>query len=404
MDPQPAEFFSLEGVVALAALLVALAKTADWLLLKQHKTQLLGRVAAFGDYLRAIRFKQAQLDLVRGLLAFLTAISVPWTVRKHPHYTGKANDDLDGSELAAIILGFISRPLQFLVAMGILGLWAVGWLDFRYGGLLVVIGFVLLVRTLFWLLHMAAIGYELQPEPKEPMPEFLRRYEQSKLMGLLDILGPRMLVLSFLLTVVALQIGLAYWQNPQTTNWFAVGDAGVAPTAPLTLALLNLPFDVLALMVTIAMLRFALRRGISISLVACADILATIAVSFILLVVLVAWPSWQLQAWLAAAQEAAAHLARVYTFSGDAGQRLFPLYPLLFTPFAPIAFYLLLPLLIALVAAPLLRISAHICAVLHQRDQSPFLVFAVAVGGAMVVVKALWSWPWLAERLSPYFS
>lgn len=404
MDPQPTEFFSPEGVAALAVLLVAIAKLADWLLLRERKTELLDRVDAFGDYLRAIRFKQAQLDLVRALLAFLTAISVPWTLRKHPHYTGKSEDDLDATEVVALLLAAVSRPLQFVVAVAVLGLWAVGWLDFRYAGLFVVFAVVLLVRTAFWLLHLAAVGYELEPDPQAPAPPFLRWFEGSRLIGQLDLLGPRMLVISFLLTVVALEIGLAYWESPQTTAWFVAGQAGVAPRAPLTLALLNLPFDVLALMVTITMLRFALRREIAVSLVACADIVATIAIAFVLLVVLLAWPSWQLQVWASAAAEAAGHLAQVYTFSADPGHGLFPLYPLLFTPFAPISFYLLLPLLIAMVFAPLLRISAHICSVMHQKEQSPFMVFAIAVAGTMIIVKALWAWPWLAERLAPHFS
>lgn len=404
MDLQPTEFFSFEGVAALAVLLVAIAKLADWLLLKRQKTRLLDRVAAFGDHLRSIRFKQAQLGLVRTLLAFLTAISVPWTARKHPHFTGKAADDLDATEVIALLLAFVSRPLQFMTAVAILGLSAVGWFDFRYAGLFVVFAVVLLVRTTFWLLHLAAVGYELEPDAQTPVPPFLRWFEGSRLIGLLDLVGTRMLVISFLLTVGALEVGLAYWEAPQTTPWFVAGPVGVAPRAPLTLALINLPFDVLALMVTIAMLRFALRRNIAVSLIAFGDIVATIAIAFILLVVLLAWPSWQPQVWLSAAAEAVGHLTQVYTFSVDSGNRNFPLDPLLFTPFAPIAFYMLLPLLIALVFAPLLRVSAHVCSVMHQKEQSPFMVLAIAVAGTMVVVKALWAWPWLAERLAPNLS
>lgn len=404
MDPQPAEFFSLEGVVAMAAVLVAGAKLADWLLLKNDKKRLLDRVAAFGDYLGSIRYKQAQLALVRGLLAFLTAISVPWTLRKHPQYTGKADDDLDASEILALMLAIVSRPLQCLVAVSILGFWAVGWLNFTYVGLLVVFAAVLLVRTLLWLLHLAAVGYDLGPEPRQPVPGVLRWLEGSKLVGLFDALGSRLLAVSFVLTVAALEVGQAWWQNPQTTAWFVVGEGGVMPRAPLTLAVLNLPFDVLALMVTLALLRLALRRGVSITVMAGADILVTLGIALGLLVVLLAWPADQPGEWLAAAKRALIHFQQLFRLAAAPDGSLFPLYPLLFTPFAPIAFYLLLPLFIAVVLAPLLRLSAHICAVLHQKDQSPFMVFAVAVGGTMVVAKALWAWPWLSERLAPLFS
>jgi hypothetical protein len=400
MDPEAAEFLSFEGALALGALLIALGKTADWLLLKQQKTLLLDRVAVFGDRLRGLRFKQAQLALVRALLAFLTTLSVPWTVRKHHLYTGKAEDELDGVEVFALLLGFVSRPFQLLVALVVLALWALGWLDFAYAGLLVVFAFVLLARFVLWILHVAAVGYELDPDPKTPAPAFLQWIERSRTLGLLDILGPRMLAISFLLTVAALEVGMAYWRNPRTTAWFSVEQGALAPTAPVTLALLNLPFDILALLVTIAMLRFALRRNLPISLVALTDIAATLVLAFLLLTVLLAWPSPDPQAWTAAAGAAFVHLLRVYTFAASAQSNLFPLDPLLFTPFAPIAFYLLLPVLIALLLAPLLRLAAHICMILHQREQSPFLVFAIAAAGLLGLAKVFSAWPWFAGQIA----
>ncbi len=404
MDVETAAFFSREGVVAMALLLVALGKTVDWLLLKRHKVRMLARMTAFGDYLRELPFRQVQIDLVRGLLNFLTAVSVPWSLRRHPLVTGKADDDLEVSEIFAVIWAAMSRPLQFLLGVVLLLLWAFGGLDFRYGSLLGVLGIALLLRSAFWLLHMAALGHELEPDPGKVLPPFMVWAQNSRLLGLLDAVGIRLLLISFALTVLALEIGLAYWEAPQASRWFTVEDSLVAPSAPLTLALINLPFDALAIIITIALLKFALRREASISLTALTDSLLTAVIALALFAVLLIDFTAAPETWLPAVEAAISNLLRIFTLGGSKTDALFPLYPLLFTPFAPIAFYLLLPILIAVVARPLLRIAAHICTAFGEKANSPFLQIAIGLSLLIGLVKGLSEWQWFSDRVAALLS
>jgi len=402
-SPGATEFFSLNGVLAIMLVLVLVGKGADWLLLRHHKEELLAKVTLLGDYLRGVDFASAQMDLVKALLGFLTLASVPWTVRKHPSVTGKADRDLEASEIVAVLAAVFARPIGFILALTIFALWALGFLNFHYASLLVVLAGFLVLKTLFWLLHMAAVGQSLAEEPKEPLPSIIVWVEHSRVVGYLDALGARMLVVSFALSVVAIEVGLGFWTNPQASPWFAVGASGVELTEPLILVLMNLPFDVLAIIITILLLKYGL-TGKAISLIALVDIGVTLLLLFVLFVLLLAWPFTSVANWSTALDTTTLSLLSLLSFMGSTDDPLFPLYPLLLTPFAPIGFYLLLPLLLAIVLRPLFRIGGYLCKVFGQKENSPFFEIAGGLALLVAVIKALAEWPWLTNAIAQFLS
>ncbi|MHC4864183.1 MAG: hypothetical protein ACYTEX_08875 [Planctomycetota bacterium] len=186
------------------------------------------------------------------------------------------------------------------------------------------------------------------------------------------------------------------------TRWYVLDQGWLQPAYPLLLPVLNLPFDLATIAVTLRLLGYVRRRRSGFLAVAVLDTVLSLAFSVLLYAVLLAIEAgWDFLHFHRYVTAAVAWLADVGGCFGQfllrrrpigwAGLRDVHLLPILLTTFVPVALYMGVFIFLAFCTA-VMRLAARVFAVIGERDQSVFKQFATLLAVILAAVKAIYDW------------
>lgn len=189
-----------------------------------------------------------------------------------------------------------------------------------------------------------------------------------------------MVFISTCFTVVATIIGLHFSHGHHGSYWFAVRGASLVPSDPITLAVLNFPFDFLTILISRELLKWVISKGRWISVVAVIDILISGMLALTLHSLLKAIESGQIttSALVGHLTNSWNWLASVMTLQASSTHPDWPLTPLILTAFIPVSTYMSVLILLG-ISGILLRIAGYICGLLGEKQHTPFFELAVAL-------------------------
>jgi hypothetical protein len=99
-------FLSLEGVVAIAAVLIFLGRALDWILLKSHQAAVLRWARDTGEYLETADVTRTQKALITALINAIHKVAVPWTTHRLQVAATNATEEYEAADVMALMMMF----------------------------------------------------------------------------------------------------------------------------------------------------------------------------------------------------------------------------------------------------------------------------------------------------------
>lgn len=208
-------------------------------------------------------------------------------------------------------------------------------------------------------------------------------------------------VLSVMLSLLAL-LAAIFWIPGDLLNshWFQLVDGWIIPLFPIQLPILNLPFDVATALLTFFLLKWVVRKGRFIGVIAILDIASSAVLTFMLYAVLrliegagtledLAVFVLELVEWF---KLASLQLLRVLTGNlqapGGKVVRDLHLMPILLTTFVPVTAYMGVFIALSFVKL-VMQVAARIFGIVGEREESVFRQFGFLLASAIWALKAI---------------
>ncbi|MDH3889745.1 MAG: hypothetical protein OEV49_01570 [candidate division Zixibacteria bacterium] len=373
---EPAVFWSWAGIVAICAILIAAFSAVDWLLRRRHKDHILLVMSDLQDKLEHLPVKDWQVTIANAGIVVWGSLGNPigWVADKlEPFYHSHSH----------ALRVFARAGVGAMAMMGALIIFPFSerWTVFEdmpwYG------------RTLSQGLAAIMVGIasgaaRIYEAPARFKPHVLRwMYVKS-----LPVFG-----ISIVLTTLAALIGTELLYCDSHSVWFTCTESGIEiPTDLRGLTVLNFLFDLATFVITLRLLRLVSQTSKWFICAAIVDIAAS-AVLLILLHSILLMPTG------GSVSTAWDWFIQVITFSASSTDPNWPLTPILFTTFIPVALYMSAFLFLGILVKPFARASAYLCGLMWEKEQTPFLVFALALSGMLTLTKAISEWRWVVDKL-----
>lgn len=204
----------------------------------------------------------------------------------------------------------------------------------------------------------------------------------------------RLLIISAVLSSMALTVGANIVESLDASYWFNTDARRDVLDKQAILALLNVPFDALTILISYALLKLSISKSVSLVLVAVIDIVASLVLSIALFCLI----------GLVASEPAFSNICETLDtiatiLSGKQAMTVdsLALIPLLLTTAVPVAAYMSVFCFTGLVLRPLAKLSAYLCGLLGEKTNSPFLELAVLISMIVAATKAILEWERIPE-------
>ncbi len=210
-------------------------------------------------------------------------------------------------------------------------------------------------------------------------------------------------IISALLSLLAVIVTLyGIPEDLLDTDWYVLVKGGIKPAYPFLLPIVNLPFDLATIAVTIKLLGYVRRNRAGFLVVAFLDIILSLAFSIILYALLrMIACGWDIQhfhhhligamVWFG---EIAVCLWRYLIGArpvGLAGMQDIHLLPILLTTFVPVALYMGAFVLLAF-CKPVMWLAGRFFGVIGERDESVFKQFATLLAVLLAALKTIYDY------------
>jgi hypothetical protein len=208
-----------------------------------------------------------------------------------------------------------------------------------------------------------------------------------------------LIFLSTIFSVTAMAIGCAMAKAAHVNSyWFTLTANGAVPSRPFTLVMVNFPFDVLNVAVSIALLSKVKKKGKGFMIVALIGVVLSTLITILKYIVLKLIAGNPGTLWIYFG-DAFHWLADLIRFRVSSLNPDWSLTPILLTSFIIVTTYMTAFILIGLIFKPFTRVAGHICEVLGQnKDKTPFLQLSILLSMVLGVIKALGEWDWLVQK------
>lgn len=386
------EFWSLEGVLAICAVLILTGAFIDWILRKRHQQALLRRLAQWEIRLASLPVREWQIAIAG------------WGVRFWERLLGGAGRLLAADKRKEGIKRFLSRKtttdrLRALgVALALLSLAMQFGIPGEANPIRQVLtrpfsyeSFIVVPASMFFGLLILIVAVEAVTGSDSRPSRFLA--------GRTGALASSA-ALSGLFTLIALLVGTWIAIPDGVYNWFIVEAGRLYPEQHLLLPIINYPFDFLTILISISLLRWVVRAKRFIALVALLDIAVSAVLSISLHALLKVLDPQSQGDFAGHFMEAAQWFFQVVTLRATASSPDWALTPILLTTFIPVVMYMSAFVVLGLVVSPLARLSGYVCGVLSEKEKTPFAQLAILLSLLTVAAKALWEWDWFVSVLT----
>jgi len=361
------KIFTLNGVLAICAALIFFAWLIDWL----HRTKDMGEWRK-----RLIRFENKLANLpIMGWQQEIANTSILFWKNLTESYDNFLNR-LDRIAPGAVGLLLFIPPLVLIL-------------------------FMLFVKTtqlwFIFLLLISLIGYSVSFIIN--IVTFELKSKPTRLgIFLLDAIAPA-LFLSAWFTIGAVIVSSFIDPLNLQSYWFLRVYDDLNPTHPVLMALVNFPFDFVTIIVSIKLLQFVKDRGKHMVSLAVVDIF----ISAVLVVLL--------QTTLKTIEPGGVgHIyqnflgsidwfAQLITFKALSTHPDWLLTPILLTTFIPVVIYMSALIFLGIIVKPFAKAASHICGVMWEKEQTPYLVLSIILSQIIALAKALSKWEWFAYQI-----
>jgi hypothetical protein len=210
--------------------------------------------------------------------------------------------------------------------------------------------------------------------------------------------------ISYLFSLFSILISLHFIPAKYCNSyWFIFENGKILPYSqlyPLTLFCINLPFDIVTLLVSLYLLKTVIKKEKYIGIAAIIDILLSIALIVILYSCILAISShWDFSNFIIYLQTSIDWFKKMVSlpFEGflrrpsttlDSFQDLH-LLPILLSTFLPVTFYMSIFLFVSM-SKPIMIITAKCFSVIGGKDESVFKQFAILITSFLVAIKAIY--------------
>lgn len=395
-----AEFWTWKGVLAICAILVFLGWFIDWLHRKRHKEAILKKLSEFEDKLARLPVSKWQVGIARAVIRFWEWLAaLPDTlflrgVNRMSRDTELVRQMLPSLALVVFFISVLAMLSLSAVVFGVSLSWPLTLVFASLAGyscwsIIVILPIPFLILALI----LERLGY---PRLSSRIRDWIV-HNTPELMKLLRPLLHRVspvLLMSVMYTGSAIAAGLLLSPGAAESYWFAFHSGNLSPGRPISVSLLNFPFDFITILVSIKLLRFVKEKSKHIISIALIDIV----ISGVLVILL--------HTTLKTVEPGGVtHLGRnfmdswdwfvqVVTFKASSSHPDWPLTPTLFTTFIPVTLYMSAFIFLGIIIKPFARAASYICGLLFEKKQTPFLAFSLILSGLLTVAKALSEWEW----------
>ena len=390
-------FWTLKGVLAICAILVFLGWLTDWLFRRNQKEAILKKLSEFEDKLAHLPIRMWQVRIARAVDRFWTWLSReskhPWVLRS------KTRDDSITVVFGLVLTAFVLIGLLHLIAS------LLNWIGISVPRPLELIradallSFAWYSTVLVFLAIPFAIDWLYDRYSEANSAVRLLRGRQAKLFWgeVLPIY-----IISTWFTLAALQMGIAMGADSNASYWFSRTERVLEVSGgyvPFILSVMNSPFDLVTIYISLILLRWVASKGKYIVWIALFDIV----VSGILVVLLHTTLKTVEPGGLGHIGQNFADswnwFIQVVTFKASHAHPDWPLTPTLFTTFIPVTLYMSAFIFLGIIIKPFARAASYICGLLYEKQQTPFLAFSLMLSGLITVAKALSEWQWFVHQI-----
>ena len=351
---------SWNGIIALSAILVFLGKLLDWGLRKAQKEELLKRLARIEEYIKTISFSgwvKAVAEKVLVAYEFMQEIIL-------------------GNRGFRILQGYWKPVILFLVVGAILENFA-KFQGFNVYG----------IFTPYFMCFMSGIIFFLL----------------GKISNTLNNIFPyifRLILLSSIFSSVALVFGANLSDQIGETYWFVESDGRDRFDKSSLLALVNIPFDFVTIIVSMFFLKMIVRAPKFVVPAAILDVVASLLLTLGLYVA-IDYLSLLFDGTLNNSISNSVTWLLSITGIGDRtiGNEEHMLSPLLLTTLIPVVSYMGIILGIIFVLKPLTIASGYLCGLLSEKKNTPFMELATVIAMFITMLKSVMEWEIVASWL-----
>ncbi len=221
--------------------------------------------------------------------------------------------------------------------------------------------------------------------------KIIRKFQIDKLISWTQIINFFLstFIISVILSTIALLIGV-FSSEPTVNSFWIKASGGLNKFRhPIFLAIINYPFDFLTILISVSLLRYVIAKRKWISLFALIDIILSFLLTSILYIALKIIESPKL-----------AFRQDYGLFNLSSTHPDWPLTPILLTTFVPVLIYMSIFVAISFFLKPIARISAYLCGLLSEKENTPFLELATIISLVLATVKAFSEWPWFIHNIN----
>lgn len=347
-------------VIAISAILVFLGKLTDWGLRKARKQKILEGLSSAESKLKSLPFRHWETKVAGGVTSaydYLRLLAV-------------------GEREASILQGYF-KPVVVLLFIGVITELTIEANNLNpYGA-----------TAPYFVCAMSGLLFS-----------FLGRFS-NKLKTFLSIVF-RLLFISSIFSSIALLVGSNLSDITTESYWFFADDDRDAVDKSALLTVLNFPFDIITILISIYLLKLIIEKETSVALVAPLDILVSLTLSILLHASITYFSISELPDIFVAISESISWMYLVLSdFSSlTADQKM--LVPLILTTCIPVIMYMSTLLFISCVIKPLSIVSGYLCGLLGEKSNTPFFELATLISMFIGALKALEEW----GRISNYLS
>ncbi len=388
-------FWTWKGVLAICVVLVILGKFIDWLHRKRHKEAMLKKLSEFEKKLGKLPVREWQLRIAQDLIRVwewlgqasnnLLMRLAPWLSEYEPIGRFGPNNQMVYIRKHPSFLkaGALLTPLMVLVVLDLFSMTESLWH----------VTILLVSPTGYVILALLLVADRYSDRMYERLSNIL-----EYLVYVLTYGVAAAFLVSSLFTGCAIGVGLAMGPGTAESYWFILNSGSLTPARPMSMSLLNFPFDLVTILVSIRLLQFVKEKGKHIVWIALIDIIISAALVVLLHTTLKAVEPGGLSHIGQNFADSWNWFIQVVTFQASPSHPDWPLTPTLFTTFIPVTLYMSAFIFLGIIIKPFARAASYICGLLFEKKQTPFLAFSLILSGLLTVAKALSEWQWFVHQ------
>jgi len=361
-------------IIALGLLFVAVGAIIDFFLKKHEVKKLHDIFLRWANALSDISLKHWQIKIANSGFTFLTSLHKNCIVFiEKPMKIFSKTGDVSIAVVLTLLYLFAFIGLYIL-----LNSWVFAILSLPYTGLILLMGFGYWIDVIFKKLFKF---------------EFFTAELFFTLFSVFFISS----LLSLIANVISIGLIPASFTS---SHWYSLSHGMIYPTHPILMSIVNFPFDLVTILVSLALLRYVVRSKKFIGFIAIIDIVISALLTIMLYTFLILiennWTFSNLQIyiresikWFSQILSVLFNLKPTYLVTKLGTLKDIHLLPILLTTFVPVVIYMSIFVFLSF-AKPIMWVSARFFSVVGEREDSVFKQFGFLLASLMAVAKAIY--------------